>query len=287
MLSDHGRTVRPGVVTGMAAGSVTRVEWLTSLPLGVLIGGCLVIAVLIATASRLAVRAFLPESQHDAAHSIAAPLMSALGAGFAILAALTLANEASALTEAESIVSTEAADVSRLAWAATTPGVEAGLVHAALLRYLEATRANEWHGPEAATGIDPATASAVADLERAVRVQAVRPGLGTPVSTELLSSVDAVTTDRRARLASAAKQLPGLYVITLLISGVVLIANAGVLTVRAARRGALVISGLTIVIGLSVALILVLENPWEGSIVVSGYPFDSVINDLVHGYFHS
>ena len=135
-------------------------------------------------------------------------------------------------------------------------------------------RANEWHGPEAASGNDPATANAVADLERAVRVQAVKPGLGTPVSTELLSSVDTVTTDRRARLASAAKQLPVLYVITFFISGGVLIANAGVLTVRVHRRGALVISGLTIVIGLSVALILALENPWEGSIVVSGSTVD-------------
>ena len=92
-------------------------------------------------------------------------------------------------------MSSEAADVSRLAWAATTPGVEAGPVHAALLRYLEATRENEWHGPEAAVGNDAATSSAVADLERAVRVQAVKPGLGTPASSELLSSVDAVTTD--------------------------------------------------------------------------------------------
>ncbi|NMO88244.1 hypothetical protein [Actinomycetospora sp. TBRC 11914] len=261
--------------------------WLTSLPVGLLIGGCLLVAGLIAIASRLAARAFLLESQHDGAHAIAAPLMSSLGAGFAILAALTLANEAAALSDAESIVSNEAADASRLAWAATTPGVAADLVHTALLRYLEATRANEWRGQQAAAGNDPRTASAVADLERVVRTEAVRPGLSTPVSTELLASVDAITTDRRARLASAAKQLPGLYVITLVVGGIALIANAGVLTVRVHRRGALVISGLTIVIGLSVALILALHNPWDGSIVVSGYPLDSVINDLVHDYFHT
>ena len=261
--------------------------WLTSQPVGLLVGGCLAIAVLVVIASRLAVRAFLPTSHHDGAFSIAGPLMSPLGAGFAILAALTLANEAASLTDAESIVSNEAADVSRLAWAATTPGVEAGPVHAALLRYLETTRENEWHGPEVATANDPATSSAVADLERVVRAQAVKPGLGTPVSTELLSSVDAITTDRRARLAAAAKQLPGLYVITLVVSGIVLIANAGVLTVRVHRRGAVVIGGLTLVIGLSVALILALGSPWGGSVTVSGYPLDAVIDDLVHGYFHS
>lgn len=261
-------------------------RWLTSLPVGLLIGGCLLAAVLIAVASRLAVRAFLRESQHDGAHSIAAPLMSPLGAGFAILAALTLANEAAALSEAESIVSNEAADASRLGWAATTPGVDGDVIHTALLRYLEATRANEWHGPQAAAGNDPATAVAIADLERAVRGEAVRPGLGTPISTELLASVDAITTDRRARLASAAKQLPGLYVITLVVGGIALIANAGVLTVRVGGRGALMISGLTIVIGLSVALILALDDPWDGSVIVSGYPLDTVIDDLVHGYFH-
>ena len=261
--------------------------WLTSQPIGVLIGGCLAIAVLIAISSRLAVRAFLPESHRDGAYSIAAPLTSALGAGFAILAALTLANEAASLADAESIVSSEAASASRLAWAATTPGVEPGLVHAALLQYLQAIRGNEWHGAEAATGNDPATATAVADLERTVRAQGVKPGLGTPASTELFSSIDAITTDRRARLAAAERQLPGLYVITLVVGGIALIANAAVLTVRVPHRSALVIGGLTVVIGLSVALILALGNPWGGSIVVSGYPLDVVINDLMHGYFHS
>ena len=51
---------------------------------------------------------------------------------FAILAALTLANEAGYLSSAESIVSSEAGNAARLAWAATSPGVNSEPIHAAL-----------------------------------------------------------------------------------------------------------------------------------------------------------
>jgi len=260
--------------------------WLTSQSVGLLIVGCLAIAALVAIVSRYAARAVIPERQRDAAHAICSPLMSPLGAAFAILAALTLANEAGYLSSAESIVSSEAGNASRLAWAATSPGVNAEPIHAALVRYLSATRTYEWRGSSAARGNDAATASAVADLEKAVRAQAARPAIGTPTSTELLASMDALTADRRARLAAASRQLPSLYVITLAVSGAALIANAGVLTMRAGFRSALIIGGLTLVIGLSIALIFALGTPWQGTIVVSGGPIDGVIHDITTGYFH-
>ena len=97
--------------------------WLTSQSVGLLIVGCLAIAGLVAIVSRYTARAVIPERQRDAAHGISSPLMSPLGAAFAILAALTLANEAGYLSSAESIVSSEAGNASRLAWAATSPGV--------------------------------------------------------------------------------------------------------------------------------------------------------------------
>jgi hypothetical protein len=213
--------------------------------------------------------------------------MPALGAAFAILTALTLANEASYLTSAQGIVSNEAADASRLAWAATTPGVHGTSIQTALRRYLVATRTHEWHGSNASSGNDPATDSTVAALERAVRAQADRTALGTPTSTELLASMDSLTSDRRARLAAASKELPGLYVITLTLSAVALIVNASALTIRAGARAALLIAGLVAVIGLSGGLLFALGTPWRGPITVSSHPLDAVIHDLANGYFHS
>jgi hypothetical protein len=261
--------------------------WLTSLPAGVLVVGWLALALLMAAGARLAMRALIPAADREGAHAIAAPLMPALGALFALLMALTLASEAGALASAQGIVGNEAADASRLAWAATTPGVDSPSIHSALLDYLQATRAHEWRGRNAAEGADPATARALARLENVVRTEAVHPGLGTPTSTELLASLDALSNDRRARLSAASHQLPVLYLMVLLASGVALIANATVLTLRSDVRAALLVAGLSVVIGLSVALLFALGTPWRGPITVSGQPIDHVVQDLNAGYFHA
>jgi hypothetical protein len=211
--------------------------------------------------------------------------MSPLGAAFAILAALTLASEAGYLSSAHDIVSNEAADASRLAWAATMPEIRPAPIQAGLANYLRVTRLHEWHGANAAEGEDRATLQALAHLERVVRVQAARPDLGTPTSSELLTALDSLTNDRRARLAAASRDLPAFYAITLAVSGLALIAGAAALTIRAGGRVALLTGGLTVVVGLSMALILVLANPWRGTTFVSGHPVDVVLHDLATGYF--
>src|ERR1700759_1158940 len=267
--------------------------WLTSLPTAVLVISGLVLALLVVVGARLAVRALVPAAERDAAYTIAAPLMPALGAIFALLTGLTLASEAGFLASAQGIVSSEAADASRLAWAATSPGVDSEPIQSALLGYLQAVRAHEWNGSTSATGDGPApagqappTASPIPSLETAVRTKAARPALGTPASTELLASLDALTSDRRARLAAASRQLPALFVGVLLLTGVALIVNAAGLTLRSGRRAALLIGGLAAVIGLSLALLFALGTPWRGPITVSGQPIDAVVRDLNTGYFH-
>src|SRR5690349_8913315 len=68
--------------------------WLTSQSVAALVPGCLAVAALVAIGSRLLIRALVPASAREGSNAIAAPLMPALGAAFAILVAITLANEA-------------------------------------------------------------------------------------------------------------------------------------------------------------------------------------------------
>ena len=63
--------------------------------------------------------------------------MPALGAAFAVLVALTLSSEAGYLRSAQDNVASEAAAAARLAWAATTHGVESQPIQAALADYLK------------------------------------------------------------------------------------------------------------------------------------------------------
>jgi len=75
-------------------------------------------------------------------------------------------------------------------------------------------------------------------------------------------------------------------VIVLALTGLALLLNAIVLTLRSGPRPALLVSGLAVVIGLSLALLFAIGTPWRGSITVSGQPIDAVAHDLVTGYFH-
>jgi hypothetical protein len=260
-------------------------SWLTSLPLIVLVPGWLLFSVIVALASRWVVRRLIPTTEWDQVSGIAGPLMPALGATFAVLMAVTLSSEAGYLRSAQDLVSNEAAQASRLAWAATNDGVGAGPLQGALLAYLDATRTNEWHGEDATGADDPTTATALAALERVVRIEAARKDLGTPIATELLTSLDALTIARRARLAAAARGLPELYVLTILASGLALVVNGGALAFRSGPRTSVLVLGLAVVVGLSMALLFALTGPWDGALQVSGQPIDSILHDLRSGFF--
>ena len=110
--------------------------------------------------------------------------------------------------------------------------------------------------------------------------------LGTPSSTELLASLDALTTDRRARLAIASHELPGLYVITLAVSGLALIVNSSIVALRGSSRSAFLVGGIPVIVGLSLALLFAIGSPFRGAVVVSPQPIDMVIQNLQTGYFH-
>ncbi len=260
------------------------VDWLTSRPAWLLIAGSLVFAVVTAFVARRGVRALVPADEADHVSRLASPLMPALGAAFGVLIALSLAGEAGYLRDAHDIVADEAAAASRLAWAATSPGIQTEPIHVALVDYLEATRQSEWNGTSARTG-DARVKTTIATLERVVRAEAADPKIGTPASTELLASLDALTSGRRQRIAAASREIPPLYVITLLVGGVALIANAGALAFRSSMRITMLIVGLAAVVGLSMALLLALAGPWQGPLVVSGAPLDEMVRDLHTGLF--
>jgi hypothetical protein len=260
--------------------------WLTSRPVWVLVVGCVVIALVIGFGARLLTRAIDPKERAEA-HAIAAALMTAFAAAFVLLTALTLANEVAMLSTAQNIVSTEAADASSLAWASTDPGVSSMSIQHALANYLMAARTNEWQGHGAANGDDPATEKAVANLERTVRAQAVRSTVGIPTSSELFTNLDALTNQRRLRLAAGARTLPDFYAVLVVVTGLALIVNTSVVGARGGRSAVLVTTSLTLVIALSVALLFALATPWRGTATVSSHPIDAVIRDLHSGYFHS
>jgi hypothetical protein len=261
------------------------VRWLVSAPLWVLLVGWLAVTVAAAVLGHLFVSRVVHGHEREDVRGRASPMMPALGAMFAVLTAITLSSEAGYLKSAQDGVAGEAAAASRLAWAATNRNVDTAPIHAALERYLVATRTYEWTGDGAASGDDAPTADALAELENAVRSSAADQAVGTPGSSELLTSVDEISTGRRGRLADAARDLPALYIVTLIVSGLALVANAGAIVSAVSRRAALLVASLTVVVALSLALLCALTGPFRGALAISGEPIDAVIEDLRSGFF--
>lgn len=218
-----------------------------------------------------------------AAHPVAAPLMPALGAVFALLAATTIGAEAAQYRSAVDDVSAEAAAASRLAWASTTPGVDTEAIQSDLAAYLRATREMEWRSGD--SDGSPRTLAALAALERTVRAESVNEDLGSAQAAELLTSMDSLTSLRRQRLAHAANQLPDGYLLVVLMSGLALVANSAALAVDRKGRVALLTGGLVVVVALALALLVAIASPFEGGFVVGGGPVDAVRSNLDAGVF--
>jgi hypothetical protein len=198
--------------------------------------------------------------------------------------ALTLSSEAGYLRTAQDVVSLEAA-ASRLAWAATSTGVDSEPIQAALVDYLGATREHEWHGTNATEGDDPEVAKELARLEHVVRAEASKKSLSTATTGELLTALDTLTSQRRARIAAGSRTIPVLIIVTLVASGVALIVNGGALVFRSSLRTSVLVVGLAVVVGLSLALLFALTAPWDGPLIVSGRAIDTVVRDLRAGFF--
>ena len=253
-------------------------RFLASLPTLMLVVTWLAVCGAGAVGTRWLLQRVIPEDQRHQAGTVAAPLMPALGAAFALLAALSLAGEAAQLRSAEDQASQEAAAASRLAWGSTSPGFDRVPVQAALQTYLEATSSREWESPP--VGGHESALAALADLERAVRADAARTGVGSAQAGELLASLDALTSARRQRLANAHHGLPDFYVAVVALSGLALIANSSALALAAGRRVAYLPAGLVLVVGLALALLFAISGPFRGGFVVSRYPIDQVVADL-------
>jgi hypothetical protein len=59
------------------------------------------------------------------------------------------------------------------------------------------------------------------------------------------------------------------------------------LTFRSSIRTSLLVVGLALVVALSLALLFALSGPWDGPLIVSGQPIDTVVRDLHAGFFGS
>lgn len=251
----------------------------------VLVGGSAALFGGVAVATRLVAHRTLADDDRTKVLAIVGPLTPALAALFAVMVAFTVVNEAGYLRAAQSAAGSEASAAGRLAWAATSPGVDDGPIQTALVSYLRAITGPEWSGTFESDPVDGTVTRRLQQLEAVTRDAATRPGLTSAVSAELLAALDGITVARRDRLSEASRGIPGAYLGLLVVAGLALVVNVALLTLWWGHRGLVLVMGVAAVVALALALLIGISAPFAGALTVDHTAIDAVVVDLRSGFF--
>lgn len=241
----------------------------------------------VVVATRLVAHRSLADDERAKVLAIVGPLTPALAALFAVMVAFTVVNEAGYLRAAQTAAGAEASAAGRLAWAATSPGVDGVPVQRSLAAYLRAVTGPEWTGTFESDPVDGTVVRRLQDLEAVTRAQATRPGLSNAVSAELLAALDAVTVARRDRLSEASRQIPLAFLGLLVVAGLALVVNVALLTLWWGHRGLLLVAGVATLVALALALLIGISAPFAGALTVDHAAIDRVVLDLRDGFFRT
>lgn len=259
-------------------------RWLASLPPAVILVASVALAAAIAVGTTLIAHRLVKSSGRDHVGITAAAYMTALGSLFAILTGFLLNGEYAMLRQTQNIVNEEVAAANRLAYATEgLPAADTALVQDTLATYFDALGAGEWR----ALGLNaPESSPAVPAL---ARLQQVVFDVGsrsyTPVATAdgMQAAVSDLTGSRRQRVAISSQTMPVALLVLSFITGVALIVNAILVTLRSGRRFTLVAVGIVVIVALDLSAIVGISAPFNGPFQASPEPINQFANELRSG----
>lgn len=275
-------------MAGRASGSITTgvgarvMERLTRLPGLVTFAGFLSWFVVWSLLARVVLDAVVPaESQRNLA-LVAAPIVPALGALFAFIAAFAINTEWGQLRDAQLAAEAEGDAAARFALVVESPGLDGPRLRRLLHDYLRHLVDDEWrrlpegHGSEAAR-------DALGALFSETRTIVADPATGVVTGTDLLGAVDALVSLRRDRLAQASRTMPPALLLLAFVSGVVLCLDVVVLSLPYGDWEGLTVGGVVVVTALALALVVTVSAPYRGTMSVDPRPLAVVADQVGSG----
>ena len=270
----------------MSIYSARPVRWLASLPTGVIllisVGGAAAFAV----ATTVLLHRIIRGDGREHAGLTAAAYMTALGSLFAILTGFLLNGEYAVLRQTQNLVYEEVAAGSRLAYSTEgLPAADISLIQDALSGYFGTLGTSEWRALERGT---PAASAAIPSLARLQQVVFDISSRGyTPSATAdgMQTAVADLTGIRRQRVAVSSQSTPVALFVLSLITGVALIVNAILVTLRSGRGFALVAVGIIVIVALDLAAIIGISAPFNGPFQASPDPVVQLAQELRSGQY--
>jgi hypothetical protein len=256
-------------------------SWLSGLPTPIavaigLLGGAGVSVILLLLAHRL-----LPHQLRRSHNDVSGFILAIVGTIYAVLLAFIAVAVWQNFGQADNLVQSEANLVGDLYRdTVALPDTVAAKLRHYLYVYAETVVQDEW--PELAGGnADPAPGWQLLDSFHSEIVQFRAQDVGTAaLQTEMVHTLNLLYDARRGRFHAATADLPDILWWTLLLGALVLMVFTDLFGVPQLLMHAAMVSLLGGLIGLVLALIVLLSNPFRGQNHVSVEPFNTLVRSV-------
>jgi len=248
-------------------------DWLVGLPTIVLFLGLIGVGLLTAFGlSWLSSRTIEDEVRTRTSASVTT-IVGVVAGLYAVLVAFVVVNEWQTFNDTQSQVSAESAAMTAAYFdAGTLPDPTRTDIQRDLIAYDRSVLCVEFpsladsHGPAAPTRaalmkLYTTTADAPAAVQEL------------PFYTNAVTQISLITSARRARINAAASPIPDLLLVVILVTSLALVGVASVLDTQHRRWHLVLTTALTILVGLNLALVISLSQPFDGAATVSDAPF--------------
>ncbi|WP_102144297.1 DUF4239 domain-containing protein [Mycobacterium hubeiense] len=232
----------------------------------VVVGAVLIAVASVWLSSRIVSRDTGPEH-----NSILSPFLTVVGLVYGALLGFTVVVGWQQFLSAEVNVANEASTLMTMyRQTIAMPQPEQSQLREQLRRYAEATQGPEW-GKQEFGHIRNEGRAAIADMYRIVgRGQS---GVAAnPINQAFLSELTTLASDRSTRIVDAKPRIPPLLWCSLIFGGAVLILLTSLMRLRSDRGHMMLVSAVTVLLGLLLYLVYTLDHPF-GPVGVTPRPF--------------
>lgn len=242
----------------------------------------LIVAFTFTITGLLAVRKRVPLQELRANHEVGAIILTVVAQVYAVLLSFIVVVVWGQYTDTETTTMEEASSIGSMYWLAQgLPDTERREVQLSLRDYTQAVITEEW--PLMAQGVDlndhPDQAWTEHD-EIWMEINKLVPSTPkeTNVQMQLLEEMRTLDQDRRMRLLSAQRRMPGLMWVILLGGGVITVAYTYLFGAKHIWVQAGMTIGMVAVFGLILIMIAELDTPFSGQVQIHPTGFQSLLN---------
>ena len=154
-----------------------------------------------------------------------------------------------------------------------------GEIRRLVVRYAKSVATVEWQAM-AKGEASPVAQHDFDELITAIQNLAVHNSTEEAFLSNMLTQVDEVGSQRQQRLELSGQNIPAILWLGAILSSVVTLGFCLLFGIKSARLHYIMVAGVTLLIGATLVLILVLEYPFIGTVAVRPTPFEHVVGDL-------